>query len=218
MNFAAVKQGNGQNVNMPGKIVEIKGEGVNQNSGKPWKKVNIMDDNNEKHQVTLRGNLPGPEMIEQRADFAISTFQGNSPQHGTYQGFSGFWNNTAQVQPAQYSQAPPQQNQQPFQQGGQANYPPQQQAPPQQQQKPPQNNVQDDIRFAQACNRASDEFNHGKIEENCIEERANIWYRILTTRTFPMCMGHGQEQQQAPPQQQRPQYGSDPALDQDIPF
>jgi hypothetical protein len=222
MNFATVKQANGQNVNMPGKIVEFKGEGINQTSGKPWKKVNIIDDNNEKHQVTLRGTLPGPEMTEQRGEFAISTFQGNSPQHGAYQGFSGFWNSDAQVQPPQYSQAPQQGNQAGYQPQQQSPPPYQQQAPPPQQ-RPQQNNVQDDIRFAQALNRACEEYNHGKIEETGIEERTNIYYRILQTRVFPMRMGHGQEQQQPPQQQQapppqQPQYGSDTVLDDNIPF
>ncbi len=221
MNFTAVKQANGQNVNMPGKIVEIKGEGVNQGSGKPWKKVNIVDDNNEKHQVTLRGTLPGPQMIEQRAEFAISTFQGNSPQHGAYQGFSGFWNSDAQVQPPQYSQAPPQQGNQVGYQPRQQSPPPYQQQAPPPQQKPQQSNIQDDIRFAQGLNRACEEFNHDKIKEEAIEERTNIYHRILQTRVFPMRMTHGQAPQQEPPQQpappQQPQYGTS-ELDSEIPF
>ncbi len=173
MNFQTVKQANGQNVNMPGKIVEFKGEGINQTSGKPWKKVNIVDDNNEKHQVTLRGTLPGPEMIEQRAEFAISTFQGNSPQHGAYQGFSGFWNNDAQVQPSQYSQQPPQQ------QGGQQ---PQQQAS---QPRHQPDNRQDDIRFAQALNNSLDDLRHGKIDLCDMDSKTNLYYGILKTRQFP---------------------------------
>ena len=106
MNFAEVEKANGQNVNMLGTILEFKGEGINQVSGKAWKKV-VITDGTVRHQVTLRGTLPGPEMINQQADFSVSTFQGNSLQHGAYMGYSGFWNSTAHVRQTQ--QSPPQQ-------------------------------------------------------------------------------------------------------------
>ena len=99
MNFAQVDQTPmNENVQMMGTILEFKGEGINQTSGKPWKKVTITD-GNVKHQVTLRGTLPGPEMLNRPASFSISRFQGNSPQHGAYTGYSGFWNANAQVMP-----------------------------------------------------------------------------------------------------------------------
>lgn len=105
------------------------------------------------------------------------------------------------------------QQQAPQQQGNQAGYQPQQQ-------RPPQNNVQDDIRFAQALNRACEEYNHGKIEETAIDERTNVYYRILQNRVFPMRMKHGhqQEQQQAPQQQPASNYGVAPELDDDLAF
>ena len=106
------------------------------------------------------------------------------------------------------------QNQQPQQQPQQGFYPPQQQ-----QQRPPQNDVQDNIRFAQALNLASAEFVGGKIEENKIKERSRIYYHILKSRAFPLSMSNDTPPQQQPaPQPQQPSYGDSPELDSIIPF
>lgn len=93
-------------------------------------------------------------------------------------------------------QQPPQQgNQQPPQ-----NYPQPQQQPPPPQQRPPQDNVQDRIAFAQAYNRANDEYIADKIKEEQIKERTQTHYNVLKTRQFPaqMC-------EYTPPPQQEPQ-------------
>jgi hypothetical protein len=119
--------------------------------------------------------------------------------------------------------------QQPQQQQGQGfQQQPQQQAPPQQRQAPQQDNRQDSIQFAQALNLAVSEYVNGKGEEASIDERTNIYYRVLKTRVFPMRMTHGhqQEQQQPPqqpaPQDQQPQQPYDPNAafipTDDIPF
>lgn len=108
MNFQAVTQANGNNVTMFGVITEFTGEGINPNSNKPYKKAKITDDNNETHTVTLRGVLPPVTLINQRAQFNLSTYPGNY-QGQPYTGYSGFWNSNAQVnqQPApQQPQAP----------------------------------------------------------------------------------------------------------------
>jgi len=98
MNFQAVQQANGQMITMFGTIVEFKGEGVNPKSQKPYKKVAITDDSGVKHNVTLRGNLPDPSLLNQRAQFSLNSYQGNH-QGQPYTGYSGFWNNQAQVAP-----------------------------------------------------------------------------------------------------------------------
>jgi hypothetical protein len=114
MNFQAVEQANGNNVAMFGIITEFCGEGVNPNSGKPWKKVKLADDNGTTHNVTLRGTLPPVTLQGQRAQFSLGTFQG-SYEGQPYTGYSGFWN--SQTAPQQGSrqppQAPPQQARQP---------------------------------------------------------------------------------------------------------
>jgi hypothetical protein len=130
----------------------------------------------------------------------------------------------------QYQQGQQQPQQQSYQQQPQQG---QQQAPPPQQQAQPQDSVQDRIAFAQAYNRASDEYIAGKIEQEQIHERTKVHYKVLTTRQFPFEMSLSgpatQEQSppQAPPQQQAPppqlapqqdttDYGA--TLEQDIPF
>lgn len=157
--------------------------------------------------VDIKGNLDWKQ------------YKGNTYTFEINQNSKGYWGGTIAGN-TQGMGGPGPGRQQP-QQGNQAGYQPQQQQPPPPQQRPQQNNVQDDIRFAQALNRACEEFNHNKIEENCIDERTNIYYRILQTRVFPMKMTHGhqQEQQEPPPQEpQQPQYGSNQALDDSVPF
>jgi hypothetical protein len=79
---------------------------------KPKAVCKIRDDMGAEHKVHIhqgKGYLPGPTQLNQRCQFSLSTFQGNY-QGKPYTGYSGFWNQNAQVQP----QAP-QQPQQPAQ-------------------------------------------------------------------------------------------------------
>jgi len=102
----------------------------------------------------------------------------------------------------QGEQQPPQQNQQP------------------QRQAPQQDNVQDRIAFAQAYNRACDEYNADKISEEQIQERTRMHYKVLTTRQFPLSMSLSGPQQDEQPQFQQPadqKAGYNPPVD-DIPF
>lgn len=82
---------------MPGVLHEFKGEGLSK-SGSPYKKVSIKDDAGELHNVTLRGTLPGPDLVNQRAQFSLSAFTGQRPGGGDYIGYSGFWDSRAQVE------------------------------------------------------------------------------------------------------------------------
>ena len=107
MNFQVVDQANGKSAVMLGTITEFVGEGINPTSQKPWKKAKITDDTGKIHQVTLRGTLPTVAVINQRAQFSIGTYQGTY-QGSPYTGYSGFWNETAQV-----AQSAPPQAQQP---------------------------------------------------------------------------------------------------------
>ena len=103
MNWQTVEQANGQNVPMNGTITEICGEGVNEKSGKPWKKVKV-NDGTKIHNVTLRGDtLPGPDALNKLSSFTLATYQGTY-QNKAYTGYSGFWNGVAQGQPQQPQQ------------------------------------------------------------------------------------------------------------------
>ena len=98
MNWQTVESANGQNVQMTGTITEICGEGVNENSGKPWKKVKVTD-GSKLHNVTLRGDtLPGPDALNKPSSFTLATYQGTY-QGKQYIGYSGFWNGVAQGTP-----------------------------------------------------------------------------------------------------------------------
>lgn len=105
MNFQVVEQANGQNVDMIGTITEFIGEGINQKSGKPWKKCKIRDEKGVLHNVTLRGTLPTVALINQKASFQLASFKGIY-QNNPYTGYSGFWNDRMQIDPnANYSYA-----------------------------------------------------------------------------------------------------------------
>jgi len=114
MNFQQVQQANGQNVIIFGTIVEFKGQGVNPKSNKPYMKVSVLDDTGVKKNVTLRGALPTMNMINQRVQFNLRSYQGTY-QGQPYTGYSGFWYNRATVNqgqpqmPPQAAQAAPQQ-------------------------------------------------------------------------------------------------------------
>lgn len=116
MNFQAVKQANGQNVTMFGTFSEIGGVELNQNK-KQVCKCQITDDAGEKHLVRLYNqNMPTLALLNMRQQFTLSLYQGNY-QGTPYTGFSGFWDDRAQVnQPApQAPQGVPQSPQQPAQ-------------------------------------------------------------------------------------------------------
>ena len=111
-NFAAVQQAGGTNVIMSGQIVEFKGEGVGK-TGKPWKKVVVEDMERERHTVTIRGNLPGPDALNQPAQLTLSVYAGTY-QGQPYTGYSGFcdlmpnYGQPTQQVPAPAPQAAPQ--------------------------------------------------------------------------------------------------------------
>lgn len=113
-NFSAVDANNGNLVDMFGTFMEIGGVHFSDNQ-KAKTVCKIADDNGVSHKVHLyqgKGQLPTPAQLQQRHSFSISTFQGTF-QGTPYTGYSGFWNNKAQVnqqsQPAtQQSTAPPQ--------------------------------------------------------------------------------------------------------------
>lgn len=111
MNFQAVAQANGQNVTMFGTFNEVGGVSFTQNQ-KQVCKCQIIDDNNEKHLVRLYGTMPGPALLGQRQQFTLSTYSGKTQQGQPYTGYSGFWDDKAQVAP-QNPQQPPSQPAQP---------------------------------------------------------------------------------------------------------
>lgn len=92
---------------MFGVIHEFKGEGMSDNK-KPFKKVSIKDDAGELHNVTLRGTLPDITLLNKRAAFNLSAFNGDY-QGQPYIGYSGFWDSRAQV--AQEAAQQPQEGQ-----------------------------------------------------------------------------------------------------------
>lgn len=120
MNFIAVKQANGQNVTMFGTFNEIGGVSLNQNQ-KQVCKCQITDDVGEKHLVRLYNqNMPTPALLNMRQQFTLSSYQGQTQKGQPYTGYSGFWDDRAQVNqvPANAPPAPhtmPQSPQQPAQ-------------------------------------------------------------------------------------------------------
>lgn len=133
MNFQAVAQNNGNKVMMFGTFNEIGGIALTQNQ-KQFCKCKIIDDNGEARQVRLYGTMPGPALLNTRQQFTLSTFQGNY-QGNPYTGYSGFWNNKAQVNQQQnYSQSQQRQPQTPQNASQSTNY--QQPTSSQQGQKP----------------------------------------------------------------------------------
>jgi hypothetical protein len=121
MNFQAVEAANGNSVPMQGTFVEIGGAQYTANQ-KAKAICKVRDMTGVSHNVHVykgKGFLPGPQNLNQRYEFSLSTFQGQY-QGQPYTGYSGFWNaNGQQVQqqqqapPYQAPQAPPQQAQQP---------------------------------------------------------------------------------------------------------
>jgi hypothetical protein len=114
MNFAAARQLIGQKdekgwdkkVSMLATFGEGTGQiSFNQNQ-KQENKCKLTDDMGETHNVILRGNtLPDAQWLGRRGSFLVSAYQGNY-QGKPYVGYSGFWNNNAQVDQQPTSQPP----------------------------------------------------------------------------------------------------------------
>ena len=107
MNFAQVKQANGNNVTMFGTFVEVGGVSLTQNQ-KQVCKCQLTDDNKEQHLVRLYGTMPTPALLNMRQQFSLSSYQGTNQRGQPYTGFSGFWNDRAMVNqvPSNAPQAP----------------------------------------------------------------------------------------------------------------
>jgi hypothetical protein len=108
MNFQAVEAANGNSVPMQGTFVEIGGAQYTANQ-KAKAVCKVRDMTGVSHNVHVykgKGFLPGPQNLNQRYEFSLSTFQGTY-QGQPYTGYSGFWNANGQNQ-----QAPPQHAQQ----------------------------------------------------------------------------------------------------------
>ena len=119
MNFQQVKQANGTNITMLGTFNEVGGVSYTQNQ-KQVCKCQITDDSGEKHLVRLYGTMPGPALLNMRQEFSLSSYQGTNQRGQPYTGYSGFWNDRAQVNqvPANAPPAPyqaPQAPQAPYQ-------------------------------------------------------------------------------------------------------
>jgi hypothetical protein len=104
MNFAAARQLIGQKDekgwDKKVSMLATFGEGTGQIS------FNLTDDMGETHNVILRGNtLPDAQWLGRRGSFLVSAYQGNY-QGKPYVGYSGFWNNNAQVDQQPTSQPP----------------------------------------------------------------------------------------------------------------
>ena len=113
MNFQQVKQANGKNVTMFGTFDDIGGVSLTQNQ-KNVCKCQIADDTGEKHLVRLYGTMPHVNLLRMRQEFSLSSYQGTNQRGQPYTGFSGFWNDRAQVNqvpanapPAPYNAPPP---------------------------------------------------------------------------------------------------------------
>jgi hypothetical protein len=115
MNFQAVEAANGNSVPMQGTFVEIGSAQYTANQ-KAKAVCKVRDMTGVSHNVHVykgKGFLPGPQNLNQRYEFSLSTFQGTY-QGQPYTGYSGFWNANGQNQqapPQQRAQAPPQQSQ-----------------------------------------------------------------------------------------------------------
>jgi hypothetical protein len=112
---------------MFGTFVEVGGASYSANQ-KAKAVCKVRDMTGVSHNVHVyqgKGFLPGPQNINQRYEFTLSTFQG-SYQGQPYTGYSGFWNGQAQNAPQQQQapqqapQGPQQQAQQPKQANGSA--------------------------------------------------------------------------------------------------
>lgn len=96
MNFAQVKQVNGNNVTLFATFAEVGGISLTQNQ-KQVCKCQLIDDNGEQHLVRLYGTMPPTTLLNMRQQFSLSSYQGTNQRGQPYTGFSGFWNDRAMV-------------------------------------------------------------------------------------------------------------------------
>lgn len=96
MNFAQVKQANGNNVTILATFVDIGGVSFTQNQ-KQVCKCQLRDDNGEQHLVRLYSTMPLSTLLNMRQQFSLSSYQGTNQRGQPYTGFSGFWNDRAMV-------------------------------------------------------------------------------------------------------------------------
>jgi len=124
LNFQQVKQANGNNVTMFGTFDEIGGVSLTNNQ-KQVCKCQIIDDSGEKHLVRLYGTMPHVNLLRMRQEFSLSSYQGTNQRGQPYTGFSGFWNDRAQVNqvPANAPPAPYNAQQAPHQSAQRPNVP-----------------------------------------------------------------------------------------------
>ena len=197
MNWQTVESANGQNVQMTGTITEICGEGVNENSGKPWKKVKVTD-GSKLHNVTLRGDtLPGPDALNKPSSFTLATYQGTY-QGKQYIGYSGFWNGVTQGTPApQGFPMPPQTAPQ---------------STPQQAKKEPDWDMKDFRIILQCCSKPFMEAQvNGKMTFDEAWVNAQTWANSIWIAKLPSV-----QQGWQPEPQNEPPYGGN--QDDEIPF
>lgn len=112
MNFQAITNANGQSLQIFATILEV-GNSKLSREQKPYQPATLVDDNNEKHQVTIfqgDGRLLDNTCLGKRMAFSLSTYQG---QRGL--AYSGFWNDKATQGQSQAPQRPQQAPQQPAQ-------------------------------------------------------------------------------------------------------
>ena len=107
MNFQAIEQANGKQLEMYGTFTEVGGAQFTQ-SAKAKAVCKVRDMTGIEHKVHIykgNGQLPTPQNLNQRCQFNLSSFQGNY-QGSPYIGYSGFWNSTGQTAPPNAPQAP----------------------------------------------------------------------------------------------------------------
>lgn len=109
MNFQTVAANNGNLVAMLATVVELGNQKLNVNQ-KPIQSVKLRDDAGEEHNATInkgKGRLLDSSALGQRLSFNLSTYRGTTRDNQPFTGFSGFWNDKAQInQPAPQGQRP----------------------------------------------------------------------------------------------------------------
>ncbi len=215
MNFAAVKQANGQSVTMFGTFNEIGGVSFTQNQ-KPVCKCQIIDDAGEKHLVRLYNqDAPMPTLVNMRQEFSLKSYQGQY-QGQPYTGYSGFWNDRAQVNQAAPQTAPqasynaPQNPQQPAQRTNVPQPAPQRPNTPQRKEEPDWDAIaKGKVRHGIVC--AGIQF--GSIICKSIPD-VDFWTEYVMTGKEPMV------EAEEPQDQSNPNWVGEnpPATDDNVPF
>jgi hypothetical protein len=96
MNFQAVDQAKGKNVDMWATLDTWDGIAFTTNQAK-YLSCKLTDDNGVDHKCRIyegKGSLPGQEHLEKRMEFSIGSYQGNYKGQ-PYTGYSGFWSHGA---------------------------------------------------------------------------------------------------------------------------